>query len=202
MSYNFDVEAGSSVKFPVGGKYCDRDIVVFSTGTLLPELTNPAAAEQIVEGYEAIDGEGAVVTGTNPYEKTVTDTTVNTQAGLIEQIQAALVGKTATGLLMASATAKTNQYTRADLYVSATASVSIPVGSKIAKVVCCKQTATTSGLNGNVWPYGEPTISEVEDYTVGDDGAISVTMRHGGTSSQNTYYYYGIRVSLIVLYTV
>lgn len=28
MSYNFEVESGKTVKFPVGGKYCDRDIVV------------------------------------------------------------------------------------------------------------------------------------------------------------------------------
>ena len=32
MSYNFEVESGKTVKFPVGGKYCDRDIVVFATG--------------------------------------------------------------------------------------------------------------------------------------------------------------------------
>lgn len=32
MSYNFEVESGNTVKFPVGGKYCDRDIVVSATG--------------------------------------------------------------------------------------------------------------------------------------------------------------------------
>lgn len=32
MSYNFEVESGNTVKFPVGGKYCDRDIVVTATG--------------------------------------------------------------------------------------------------------------------------------------------------------------------------
>ncbi len=98
MSYNFDVAAGRSVKFPVGGKYCDRDIVVTATGgggAGLPGLKKPAAAEQIVEGYDAINESGAVVTGTNPYEKTATDTTVSEQAGLIEQIQAALEGKAA-----------------------------------------------------------------------------------------------------------
>lgn len=32
MSYDFKVESGKSVKFPVGGKYCDQDIVVTAFG--------------------------------------------------------------------------------------------------------------------------------------------------------------------------
>ena len=32
MSYKFEVERGNTVKFPVGGKYCDRDIEVTATG--------------------------------------------------------------------------------------------------------------------------------------------------------------------------
>ena len=32
MSYKFEVESGNTVKFPVGGKYCDRDIEVTATG--------------------------------------------------------------------------------------------------------------------------------------------------------------------------
>lgn len=32
MSYDFEIESGTTVKFPVGGKYCDRDIVVTATG--------------------------------------------------------------------------------------------------------------------------------------------------------------------------
>ena len=32
MSYKFEVEGGNTVKFPVGGKYCDRDIEVTATG--------------------------------------------------------------------------------------------------------------------------------------------------------------------------
>ena len=31
MSYKFEVESGNTVKFPVGGKYCDRDIEVTAT---------------------------------------------------------------------------------------------------------------------------------------------------------------------------
>lgn len=36
MSYKFEVERGNTVKFPVGGKYCDRDIVVTATGVNEP----------------------------------------------------------------------------------------------------------------------------------------------------------------------
>lgn len=40
MSYKFEVESGNTVKFPVGGKYCDRDIVVTATGgDVVPEPT-------------------------------------------------------------------------------------------------------------------------------------------------------------------
>ena len=38
MSYKFEVESGNTVKFPVGGKYCDRDIEVTATGgDVVPE---------------------------------------------------------------------------------------------------------------------------------------------------------------------
>ena len=38
MSYKFEVEGGNTVKFPIGGKYCDRDIVVTATGgDVVPE---------------------------------------------------------------------------------------------------------------------------------------------------------------------
>ena len=37
-------------------------------GITLPELTNPAGADQILEGYEAIDGSGNKLTGTHVCE--------------------------------------------------------------------------------------------------------------------------------------
>lgn len=40
MSYKFEVESGNTVKFLVGGKYCDRDIEVTATGgDIVPEPT-------------------------------------------------------------------------------------------------------------------------------------------------------------------
>lgn len=100
--YNIAVEGGKSVRLKTAGKYCDRDIVVTAEGVTLPELTNPAAAEQIVEGYEAINSNGAVIAGANPYEKNATDAEVQTQseqigdnARLIGQIKSVLASKAA-----------------------------------------------------------------------------------------------------------
>lgn len=63
-----------------------------------PDVSNDTVTpETLVEGSTAHDASGALINGTNPYEKTATDMAVNTQAGLIEQIQAALQGKAAGG---------------------------------------------------------------------------------------------------------
>lgn len=92
-----NVKAGRSVLLPTGGNYCEKDIVVNAEkgGIDLPELSNPARAEQIVSGYEAIDEEGAVIVGINPYEMAETDETVAEQSDLIEQIAAVLRSKSA-----------------------------------------------------------------------------------------------------------
>lgn len=92
---NIQMEGGTSIRLLTQGKYCDKNIVVTADGAVLPELTNPASAEQIVEGYDAINGAGAVVSGANPYEKAATDAEVDTQAGLIRQIKTVLNGKAA-----------------------------------------------------------------------------------------------------------
>ena len=61
----------------------------------LPELSNPGVADDLVVGKQLIDGDGGVVTGTNPYEKASTDAEVNEQADLLQQITTTLAGKTA-----------------------------------------------------------------------------------------------------------
>lgn len=62
-------------------------------GAMLPELSNEGTADDLFEGKELIDAEGRVVTGTNPYAKVATDTTVNEQASLIDQITGILRSK-------------------------------------------------------------------------------------------------------------
>lgn len=71
--------------------------VVYGGKTLVDLTADTITADGLVAGQIAHDAAGNAVAGTNPYAKAATDTTVNTQADLIEQIQAALQGKAAGG---------------------------------------------------------------------------------------------------------
>jgi hypothetical protein len=58
MSFNIEVEGGSSVRLPTAGKYCDRDIVITATG----------GGSDLPNGYRRVDyiqfsGEQTVDTG-------------------------------------------------------------------------------------------------------------------------------------------
>ena len=75
-----------------------------SGGVDLPELSNPGNADDLIVGKQLIDGDGEVVTGTNPYEKASTDAKVNEQADLLQQITTTLAGKTAVTPILQSKT--------------------------------------------------------------------------------------------------
>lgn len=69
--HSITLEGTSSVRLPVGGKYCDRDIVISTVGgPVLPALTTPGAAEDLLEGKQLIDGDGNVVEGAMPIQDT------------------------------------------------------------------------------------------------------------------------------------
>lgn len=109
MSYEFTVPGGESRRFPVGGKYSPDDIVVHAEGTVLPELGNPGAATDLMEGKELLDGVGAKVTGTFTLAEELAE-----QDALLEQISEALDGKVGGG----GAADPTAGYTRLEYVAS------------------------------------------------------------------------------------
>lgn len=71
--------------------------VIYGGNTVIDLTGDTVTSDSLVEGVVAHDKSGASITGTNPYEKTATDTEVTSQADLIAQIQNALEGKAAGG---------------------------------------------------------------------------------------------------------
>lgn len=92
MSYEFTVPGGESRRFPVGGKYSPSDIIVHAQGTVLPELSNPGAAEDLMEGKELLGGGGEPVVGTFTLAQELA-----AQDELLAQISEALAGKVGGG---------------------------------------------------------------------------------------------------------
>lgn len=78
------------------------------TGTQLPTLTNPGTTADLVSGKELIDQNGSVITGTNPYEKSSTDTAIANETVLISQIQTALNNKASVSPVIKSLTVTEN----------------------------------------------------------------------------------------------
>lgn len=118
------IQPSGSLEITENGEYDITDkasvIVDVEEGIVLPALANPASAEQIVVGYDAINDEGAVVVGTNPYEKSATDEEVNTQADLIEQLASILEGKAASsgGITISDINLHDISTDKADIYLS------------------------------------------------------------------------------------
>lgn len=62
MSFNIEVEGGTSVRLPTAGKYCDRDIVITATGAATAPVVQPLdvkengtyTAPDGVDGYSPI----------------------------------------------------------------------------------------------------------------------------------------------------
>ena len=46
MSFNIEVEGGTSVRLPTAGKYCDRDIVITATGAAAAPVVQPLEVTQ------------------------------------------------------------------------------------------------------------------------------------------------------------
>lgn len=90
MSFDITIPGGQSRRLLTGGKYCPDDIVVTATGSgaVLPELSNPGTAGDLMEGKQLIDIDGVPVTGTFTIAQELAE-----QAALIDEIRMAVQGK-------------------------------------------------------------------------------------------------------------
>lgn len=90
MSFDITIPGGQSRRLLTGGKYCPDDIVVTATGSgaVLPELSNPGSAGDLMAGKQLIDGDGVPVTGTFTIAPELAE-----QAALIDEIRMAVQSK-------------------------------------------------------------------------------------------------------------
>lgn len=94
------IPGGGSYTIPQG--YHTGQGTVTSSGSVLPTLTDPAAAGEIVSGKQAIDQNGAVMTGTMPSNPAISETL---EAGESYQVPAGYTpGGTVTAATLASQT--------------------------------------------------------------------------------------------------
>lgn len=74
-----------------------KNKIEYGNETLIDLTGDTVVEDALVVGYTAHGADGELVAGGNPYKKAETDTTVQTQSDLIDQIKTALEGKAAGG---------------------------------------------------------------------------------------------------------
>lgn len=188
MSYNITVESGKTVRLPTAGRYCDRDILVTALGggVDLPELAAPGAAADLMAGKQMLDGDGRVVDGSFSIAEEMTE-----QDSLIDQIKAALKGKTAGGgsepVIEPLEVTENGTYTtpdNADGYSPVTVNVPIPDGyiqpSGTLQVTenGTHDVTEYASVNVNV-PSKEPLLQEK---TVTENGEVTADSGYDGLS--------------------
>lgn len=68
-NFDINISGGATIRLLTAGKYCDKDIVITAEnpgegGVQLPPLDSAAKESDIVQGKQAIDGDGNVLVGT------------------------------------------------------------------------------------------------------------------------------------------
>lgn len=104
MSFNINMEGGTSIRLTTAGKYCDRDIVVTASGggLELPELDNPGSAGHLLEGYELYDDEGNLIEGTMPAVARASTTITTTADDTNDKLTLTASNNQATGYVTGS----------------------------------------------------------------------------------------------------
>lgn len=159
-----EMDAQGTKTLHTSGKYCKGNIQIAYTprsgGPELPELENPGAAEDLMDGKQLIDGAGRIVEGTFTLDAEVTE-----QDSLIEQIQTAIQNKMVgdAPVIEALEIAANGVYTApegVDGYSPITVNVPVP--------------------EGYIQPTGTLEITENGEHDVAAYAAVSVNVAESG----------------------